>query len=76
MNKQTELKSIVTNEFFIKEMEEMVQECLDTIKHSNPQDTNVRELSYNRIKAIESMMTRLQSVVDSDKIKDKSWTIL
>ena len=54
----------------------MTQECFDDIKNSNPEDNEARERAYNRIKAIDSMMTRLQSVVDSDKIKDKSWTIL
>jgi len=76
MDKQEEIKGILSCQAFLDEMRDMNKECLDDIQNSNPQDTNVRELAYGRIKAIESMMTRLQSAVDSDKIKDKSWTIL
>jgi hypothetical protein len=54
----------------------MTKECYAEIKNSDPEDVATRERAYQRIKAIDSMMTRLQSVVDSDKIKDKSWTIL
>ena len=54
----------------------MTKECYAEIENSNPEDIAIRERAYHRIKAIDNMMTRLQSVVDSDKIKDKSWTIL
>jgi hypothetical protein len=54
----------------------MIQECFNEIENSNPEDVAIRERAYQRIKAVNSMMTRLQSVVDSDKIKDKSWKIL
>ena len=76
MDKKLEIKSILINQAFINEIKDMTLECFDEIKNSNPEDREVREIAYQRIKAIESMMTRLQSVADSDKIKDKSWTIL
>ena len=76
MDRKAEIQTIINNETFVKEMQDMIQECFDEIENSNPEDVAVRERAYNRISAINSMMTRLQSVVDSDKIKDKSWTIL
>ena len=76
MDKQEEIKGILSCQAFLDEMRDMNKECLDDIKNSNPEDVGTRERAYNRIKAIDNMMTRLQSVVDSDKIKDKSWTIL
>jgi len=76
MDKLAELKTVLNTEAFLEETQSMTQECFDEIKNSNPEDIEIRERAYNRIKAIDSMMTRLQSVVDSDKIKDKSWTIL
>tara|TARA_R110002012_G_C11183759_1_gene557441 strand:- start:214 stop:444 length:231 start_codon:yes stop_codon:yes gene_type:complete len=76
MDKTLEIKTIISNEVFLEEIKDMINECLDSIKHSNPHDVKDREVAYMRLKAIESMMTRLESVADSDKIKDKSWTIL
>ena len=76
MDKKLEIKSILINQAFLDEIKDMVQECFDEIENSNPEDVAIRERAYHRIKATNNMMTRLQSVVDSDKIKDKSWTIL
>jgi len=76
MDRKAEIQTIINNETFVKEMQDMIKECFDEIENSNPEDVVVRERAYNRISAINSMMTRLQSVVDNDKIKDKSWTIL
>jgi|TARA_R100001244_G_scaffold96260_1_gene72078 DNA primase catalytic subunit len=76
MDKKLEIKSILMNEAFLDEIKDMVQECFNEIENSNPEDVAIRERAYQRIKAVNSMMTRLQSVADSDKIKDKSWKIL
>ena len=76
MNKQAEIKSVLNTQSFLDEIKEMTKECYAEIKNSDPEDVATRERAYQRIKAIDSMITRLQSVVDSDKIKDKSWTIL
>lgn len=76
MDRKAEINSVLNTQSFLDEVQGMIKECYAEIKNSNPEDVDVRERAYNRIKAIDSMMTRLQSVVDSDKIKDKSWTIL
>ena len=76
MDRKAEIQTIINNETFVKEMQDMIKECFDEIENSNPEDVAVRERAYNRISAINSMMTRLSSVLDNDKIKDKSWTIL
>jgi len=76
VDKQAEIKSVLNTQSFIDEVQDMIKECYADIENSNPEDVATRERAYQRIKAIDSMMTRLQSVVDSDKIKDKSWTIL
>ena len=76
MDKQAEINSVLNTQSFLDEIKEMTKECYAEIENSNPEDVAIRERAYHRIKAIDNMMTRLQSVVDSDKIKDKSWTIL
>ena len=76
MDKKAEINSVLNTQSFLDEIKEMTKECYAEIENSNPEDLDVRERAYHRIKAIDNMMTRLQSVVDSDKIKDKSWTIL
>ena len=76
MDKKAEIKSVLNTQSFLDEIKDMTKECYAEIENSNPEDVAIRERAYHRIKAIDNMMTRLQSVVDSDKIKDKSWTIL
>jgi hypothetical protein len=76
MDKKAEIKSVLNTQSFLDEIKDMTKECYAEIQNSNPEDVATRERAYQRIKAIDSMMTRLQSIVDSDKIKDKSWTIL
>jgi|TARA_R110000851_G_scaffold313857_1_gene475640 hypothetical protein len=76
MDKKAEIKSVLNTQSFLDEIQDMVKECYADIENSNPEDVAVRERAYQRIKAVNSMMTRLQSVADSDKIKDKSWKIL
>ena len=76
MEKQFEIKAVLNTQSFLDEIKDMTKECYAEIENSNPEDFDVRERAYQRIKAIDNMMTRLQSVVDSDKIKNKSWTIL
>ena len=76
MEKQFEIQSVLNTQSFLDEIKDMTKECYAEIENSNPEDVAIRERAYHRIKAIDNMMTRLQSVVDSDKIKDKSWTIL
>ena len=76
MDKKAEINSVLNTQSFLDEIKEMTKECYAEIQNSDPEDVATRERAYQRIKAIDSMMTRLQSVVDSDKIKDKSWTIL
>ena len=76
MEKQFEIKAVLNTQSFLDEIKDMTKECYAEIENSNPEDLDVRERAYQRIKAIDNMMTRLQSVVDSDKIKNKSWTIL
>tara|TARA_R100001369_G_scaffold4312_2_gene12553 strand:- start:313 stop:543 length:231 start_codon:yes stop_codon:yes gene_type:complete len=76
MEKQSEIKAVLNTQSFLDEIKDMTKECYAEIENSNPEDVAVRERAYHRIKAIDNMMTRLQSVVDSDKIKNKSWTIL
>ena len=76
MDKKAEIKSVLNTQSFLDEIKDMTKECYAEIQNSNPEDVATRERAYQRIKAVNSMMTRLQSIVDSDKIKDKSWTIL
>jgi len=76
MDKKAEINSVLNTQSFLDEIKEMTKECYAEIENSNPEDVAIRERAYHRIKAIDNMMTRLQSVVDIDKIKDKSWTIL
>ena len=76
MDRKAEINSVLNTQSFLDEVQGMIKECYAEIQNSNPEDVATRERAYQRIKAIDSMMTRLQSIVDSDKIKDKSWTIL
>ena len=54
----------------------MKKELVNTIINSDDDQQAMRELSYVRIRAIDDIVARLESIAMNDEIKDKSWKIL
>ena len=76
MNKSQAIRNILTSQEFVDEMDAMKDELLDQIMNSDDGQVDLREMAYIRIKTINEIMARLNSIANDDKIKDSAWKIL
>ena len=49
---------------------------MDLIVNSDDDEPSVREAAYIRIKVINELMARFESISKDDEIKDKAWKII
>ena len=49
---------------------------MDLIVNSDDDKPSVREAAYIRIKVINELMARFESIAKDDEIKDKAWKII
>jgi hypothetical protein len=54
----------------------MKKELTDIIVNSDDDEKAVREAAYLRIKTINELMARFESIAKNDEIKDKAWKII
>ena len=54
----------------------MKKELMELIINSDDDEVATREGAYVRIKAINEIMSRFESIAKDDEIKDKAWKIL
>ena len=69
-------KNLLSDEFFLEEMEEMRQSELLNIVNSAPEDIEARELAYLKIHALQSIKSHFESIAATGKIISKRWKIL
>ena len=70
------IKNVLSSQEFLDVISELRQSQLDKIVYSNANEQEVRESSYNRIQAINEIMSTLESIAQTGEIKDKAWKIL
>jgi len=49
---------------------------MDMIINSDDDESSVREAAYVRIRTINELMARFESIAKDDEIKDKAWKII
>ena len=49
---------------------------MDLIINSDDDESSVREAAYVRIRTINELMARFESIAKDDEIKDKAWKII
>jgi hypothetical protein len=76
MTKAEAFKNLIKSDELNDEIELMREELVQLIINSDSQDTELREHSYLRIKVINEIMARFESIAKDDEIKDKAWKIL
>jgi hypothetical protein len=58
------------------EIEALKDSELKTIVNSHPHQTEEREFAYNRLNALQSVITHLESIAATSEIVKKRWKIL
>ena len=76
MTKTEAFKNLLQSQELLDEIEAMKKELMDMIVHSDDDEKEVREAAYIRIKTINELMARFESIAKNDEIKDKAWKII
>tara|TARA_B100000767_G_C19702579_1_gene509093 strand:+ start:807 stop:1037 length:231 start_codon:yes stop_codon:yes gene_type:complete len=76
MTKSEAFRNLLQSQELNDEIELMRKELTDLIINSDDDESSVREAAYVRIKAINEIMARFESIAKDDEIKDKAWKIL
>ena len=75
MIKTEGIKNIVNDDSFKEAMDQLVKIHLDMIINSSPDQSDIREVAYQRISTVNEIMSHLQSIADEKKIDDSRWNI-
>jgi|TARA_B110000971_G_C19500956_1_gene273103 hypothetical protein len=67
---------LLQDEFFVGVLAELKETEINAIINSNENDCDLRESSYKTIKVLDTLVSRIQSIADGAKLRDKRWTIL
>tara|TARA_R110002050_G_scaffold285251_1_gene434841 strand:+ start:1024 stop:1254 length:231 start_codon:yes stop_codon:yes gene_type:complete len=76
MTKSEAFRNLLQSQELIDEIEAMKKELTELIINSNSDQQAERENAYIRIKVINELMYRFESIAKDDEIKDKAWKIL
>ena len=76
MNKPEAFRNLLQSQELLDEIEAMKKELTELIINSNSDQQAERENAYIRIKVINELMYRFESIAKDDEIKDKAWKIL
>ena len=69
-------KNLLSDDFFLEEMEALKQSELLNIVNSAPEDIEARELAYLKIHALQSIKGHFESIAATGQIVSKRWKIL
>ena len=70
------MQNILGSPEFQEVMKEMKDTQLQMIQYSGDEELQLREYAYQRIRAINEIMSNLKSIAQTGEIKDKAWKIL
>ena len=76
MTRSEEIRNVINSPSFYEIINEMKKELTESIINSNDNETELREHAYIRIKAVNQIIARLESIANDDKVKDSAWKIL
>ena len=76
MNKSEAFRNLLQSQELLDEVEAMKKELTDLIINSDDDESSVRESAYVRIRTINELMARFESIAKDDEIKDKAWKII
>jgi hypothetical protein len=76
MTKSEAFRNLLQSQELNDEVEMMKKELMELIINSDDDEPSVREAAYIRIKVINELMARFESIAKDDEIKDKAWKII
>ena len=76
MTKSEAFRNLLQSQELLDEVEAMKKELTNLIINSDDDELSVREAAYVRIRTINELMARFESIAKDDEIKDKAWKII
>jgi hypothetical protein len=76
LDKTQQAKNLLNDPFFVGEIELLKNAELSAIVNSQPQQVEEREFAYNRLNALQSVITHFESIAATSEIVKKRWKIL
>jgi hypothetical protein len=76
LDKTQQAKNLLNDPFFVGEIEALKALELKTIVNSQPNQVEEREFAYNRLNALQSVITHFESIAATSEIVKKRWRIL
>jgi hypothetical protein len=76
LDKTQQAKNLLNDPFFMGEIEALKELELKTIVNSQPDQVEEREFAYNRLNALQSVITHFESIAATSEIVKKRWKIL
>jgi hypothetical protein len=76
LDKTQQAKNLLNDQFFMGEIEALKELELKTIVNSQPNQVEEREFAYNRLNALQSVITHFESIAATSEIVKKRWKIL
>ena len=76
MTKSEAFRNLLQSQELLDEVEAMKKELMNMIINSDDDESSVREAAYVRIRTINELMARFESIAKDDEIKDKAWKII
>lgn len=76
MNKAERAKTLLTDDWFKGELDNLRQQFIEEILNSRESDIDEREKSYLKVRFLDAIIAHFQAIADSDQIVKKRWKIL
>lgn len=76
MDKPAYARHLLNDDFFKEFMSEMRETELQRITNSLPDEIDIREEAYQRIKTFDTILARLEGIAVTTQIKKSAWRIL
>jgi len=76
MDKPAYAQHLLNDDFFKEFMSEMRETELARITNSLPDEIDIREEAYQRIKTFDTIIARLEGIAATTQIKKSAWRIL
>jgi len=70
------IKNIVNDDDFKEVMKSLIDNQIQIILNSTPDQKEVREQAYQRVACVNELIAVLESIAMTGDIKDKRWKIL
>jgi hypothetical protein len=76
LDKAQRAKNLISDEFFMGEIEKLKNAELAVIVNSQPHNIDEREVAYLKINALQSVIAHFESMAATSEIAKKRWKIL